>query len=218
MKKIVCGFVLALCVASYGQGVNETYFNDFLADESVQKMLGHPLLPPNLAGLLDPSVFYVRFQEDEKKPMGYIPLYENEKLLGVIHFAKVNTELFSTVNGSPYVVAWRDYRNVIQEKESLNGIVHIYDLNYDGLEFQRVEIGESRILDWVDTDIEKEMKIHPCDENANGNVGFRECYRCMRKACQGDPECDFLCDMINLRFKLCKVSMKLACIYIAAKY
>ena len=148
--------------------------------------------------------------------MGYIPVYRAGKLLGVLHFGKVDAARFKTVNGSPYVVAWRDYSAVSIERNSMNGVIQLYDLNYGGVLFQKVEVENSAIMQWTDTDVQ--LRPHPCDLNQNGNVGYLECYRCMKTACAGNQECDFMCDMTNLAFGWCNASIAISCIYLAATY
>lgn len=216
-KAILCLLVFANLFVNAQKGTTDRYFTAFLEEPAVAEMLSNPALPANLVSLIDLSKSYVRTQGEEKKPMGYIPVYENEKLLGVIHFGKVDQSKFKTVNGSAYVIVWRDYRSVKTERGVLNGTIQLYDLNYGGLNFQKVEVVNSVATQWTDIDTEAARK-HVCDLNGNGNVGYLECYRCIKNACAGSPECDFLCDMTNLAFGWCNTSIAVSCIYLAAVY
>jgi len=220
MKKIIIS-MLVLFMSYFGNSqdlAQSKYFSDFLSDPQVAKVLSNSPLPDNVLQLIDPSKYYIRTQGDEKKPMGYIQIFGNGKLVGVIHFAKVD-EKYKTADGSKYLIAWRNYSKVSQQNGKLNGIVEIYDLNKKGLLFQTAEITDSQLTSWNDIgDVALVEKTHPCDLNGNGNVGFQECYRCMKTACSGSAGSDFMCDLTNIAFGWCTASMTISCIYLSIKY
>jgi hypothetical protein len=154
-----------------------------------------------------------------------------KKIAGYFEAAKARRDYTRIPNRGTYFVIWRDYSQFNFDEG--HGIVNYYDANYDYYLAGRVSLTPSGTGNWIvwsmPDDIKRKYgygigtgqgviepeKKHFCDENKNGDVSFGECYRCMKDACYGDPECTFLCLFFRIR---CLASMKISCAILAAIY
>lgn len=138
--------------------------------------------------------------------------------------------LESFPNGDKYALLY--HKLVDFDLYETTGLVHSYDLNYnkkfmirtfDKNEFVSMEsFPILNITNSTPSNIE-----YDCNGGADGNVSWGECYRCLRGACDSDPSCKQMSDIvdyISTRFGIrgvlliSSMSMGAACVAISAIY
>ena len=171
---------------------------------------------------------YIVFGEDAKNVNAVLEAVELPK----------EVDLERMPNKDQYVMILRDYRKY--NLETLTGKILMYDLNFDNFFGGEIEAGDYRIKKWQISDyspsirkkyagvFEKNLayfnasarnrnaRKHICDKNNDDNIGFFECYGCMKDSCSGDSMCDTMCDIFNIFGGLCHGSIAAACVIISA--
>ena len=149
-----------------------------------------------------------RVAKRPKKNVSYytIPIRKDGVLVG-------QATIFSKNNGKVYRVVYEDLTGFSKEK---GGVI-------------RVLTGENELIASLNCTIDangKQMAVK-IDEVAMPSIKtkstiefptsdegwkkcFIECYKVASDACEGDPQCDFLCDLVNLGAG-CTISIMLAC-------
>ncbi len=126
-----------------------------------------------------------------------------------------------------FALSFQDRLNY--DSKTGNGMVTFYDLNYNNFKHSIVHFEKKMAVKWQYfemSDSEKkqysglkgpksEAGRHFCDTNNNGNVGFFECYRCIKNAIEANGFSSFICDFASTN---CFTSTTAACLYIAAAY
>ena len=174
-----------------------------------------------------------------RHPYGNLYFRRDGQITAVLEFVHLPEKAGKLLpNNDRFAMQLVDYRNF--ESENLTGTIRAYDLNYDNhqaalLEVQKGMVTGLKTFSIPDELIKKyagldpaeqtgdtyERKAHFCDGNGNGNISYSECYRCMVKACKGNPECDLLCNLINQASgytpipKQCNLSFVASCIIIS---
>ncbi len=152
------------------------------------------------------------------------------KLIGQVSAIKVRNTYRQLPRNARYLLMYRDYSAFDEKTES--GIVRIHDLNYDGfLSLEAVVEGENLIrLDSYSMPAsiiqkynfggsnKQSPKKHYCDDNANGDVSWAECFNCLVESCNANVTCRVTCRIMNLYKRYCDLSMAAACVWISIKY
>lgn len=175
-------------------------------------------LDQSLINLSLSRVLYVN--SDFENPIFYVALTKAEQIVGVVEGMKVPEHKRSrTFSGNDeYVISYRDYRDFDHRFQS--GPIRYHDLN-SGSYKGDVVFREGTLLEITNFSSNRAI---PCDQNGNGNLGYGECYDCFTEACEGDAECDHLCnwaDMAGILIgvgPLCDASIGVSCMYLSIAY
>ncbi|HUR10386.1 MAG TPA: hypothetical protein VM012_03405 [Flavitalea sp.] len=243
MKKFSV-WILLLCLITKGFAQRDPFetalSKDFLSSIDFQRAfqcIKTPGFDKQRLIVLDSYVKYV--EDDRSKPVLYVTIglpaisADPARLIGEFQVIKAPDNYQKLPNRGRFVMCYRDYIRFNAIANS--GIVLYYDLNYDCYLAGTIELENGEIRRWDDLSMPPEImskynfmgynesiaRPHYCDANGNGDVSFGECYSCLKKTCNADPECKRLCDFANKYSRIrnqCAVAMGAACIYISLSY
>lgn len=190
------------------------------ANESVLKssFLLDSLLYQNYTVNL-PSSKIVYINNDTGNPINYIAIERDQKIIGfVIGISKI-------INKNKKVIAgYRDYSNY--NYSTFTGRIIDWDLNESYMVGDLI-VEQKKVKSWIIApDIEnknrsiiglsiRSNRASYCDSNKDGDIGFGECYKCMKDACNTNGECMAICDLLYFG-AACSGTIAAACLYIAA--
>jgi hypothetical protein len=196
MKKIVLFLTLLLVFQIVGisqdlgnlSEKNRQYFHDFISNRKVQQQLNaSPVIPRNALQNFDINNLVIEMQGDATKPNGFLKvLNDKNTLIGCLHFGRVsNTN--AIINNDEWLMIWRDLSGMDDALE--NGTIKCYDINMNSVHFCNIVLLGGKVLDWPffitrsNNDVGRNAGADYCDKNygnGNGNLGFWECYNCMK--------------------------------------
>ncbi len=176
---------------------------------------------------------YVKYEDQTSKPVIFVPMQfrDTKMLAGYFEAAKAKTSYTQIPNKGKYFVIWRDYSQFNFDAQA--GTIDYYDANYDYYLSGTVHITPSGFTSWITYDMPEDIrrkynhgispgpdktlieKTHPCDLDKNGDVTFGECYKCIRDACNSNPDCMAICDFFG---PLCRSQIRISCAIIAMFY
>lgn len=166
-----------------------------------------------------PSSRIVYINNDLGNPINYIAIERDKKIVGfVIGISKV-------INNNKKIIAgYRDYSNY--NYSTFTGRIIDWDLNENYMVGDLI-VEQKKMKSWiVAPHIEnksrtiiglsiKSNRASFCDSNKDGDIGFGECYKCMKDACNTNGECMAICDLLYFG-AACSGTIAAACLYIAA--
>lgn len=205
---------------SYNKSNLEIYLLTSFANESIlnSSFMLDSLLYKNYTVNL-PSSRIVYINNDLGNPINYIAIERDKKIVGfVIGISKV-------INNNKKIIAgYRDYSNY--NYSTFTGRIIDWDLNENYMVGDLI-VEQKKVKSWiVAPHIEnksrsiiglsiKSNRASFCDSNKDGDIGFGECYKCMKDACNTNGECMAICDLLYFG-AACSGTIAAACLYIAA--
>lgn len=142
----------------------------------------------------------------------------------------MNTKLLP--NNEKYAINLIDFTEF--NEAELSGYIKMIDMNYENFEHAYIEIAKNKVLNWQRTELPESLRIKysglrikrdgtqagrvSCDPNNDGNVGFFECYACIKDAIAQNSTSDFICDIPIAGWIGCFTSTSSACVVISAIY
>ncbi len=187
--------------------------SDIFKTSFLRDSLLHNLFSINL-----PSSKLIYLNEVKENPVYYIAIERDNKIIGfVIGIVKKFNDKIKIIAG------YRDYSDY--NLTTYSGRIVDWDLNENYL-VGEIIINHKKVLSWFCENIEnKNKKIIGfstitnkavlCDSNKDGDIGFGECYKCMKDACNSNGECMAICDLLYFG-AACSGTIAASCLYIAA--
>ena len=155
-----------------------------------------------------------------------IAVYKNDKITGQIIGIKLPKNSKKLKTGHSYVMAFRDFREFNFETKS--GIVRDYDLNFDGYNCGYIIVEDNYIQNINSLNMPYHIQakysfmkasnsksVHPCDYSGDGDIGFGECYSCLKEAINSHGDTQFICDALNI-IGTCSLAVGVSCIIISS--
>jgi len=158
-----------------------------------------------------------------------IPLLDGEMLVGYIQVLPVETEFLP--NKDKYAINLIVFLKGFNT-ETITGEINMYDFNYDRFMHAKAKVMNKRILSWdsfsLPSDVSSKYEslrvssssknMVSCDANGNGNIGFFECYRCVKAAIRENGFSQAVCDIPVAGWVSCSSATALACGVISMIY
>lgn len=197
--------------------------------------------------LANSSIEYV--DDNPEKPLLNLRFMKGNKVAAALEVVPLPVQLLNVLpENEHYVMMLHDYSAF--DAGSGTGRISCIDLNYDGFVAVEAIVREGRAervtpAHWPSSLKTKYAylkkkneltngraslpgaslnKVVPCDLDGNNNLSFSECYSCLSDACSGDPDCKFMCTLINVASSLtsvkaaCTMSTLAACVYLSIVY
>lgn len=224
--------LLSMCFLSLNAQISDSQLlNDFINSNDYSRFLDSSKFKNN--GTFNLGLSNVTYHQhpdiaDKNVPVLNLNFTVNEnriiKIVGQIQAIKVKNGYSKLPSNGSYFMLYRDYRQF--NLSGSVGTINVYDLNYDEYLVATASFsnGENSIETFPMTVPIAEKyglqtyRLHPCDENANGNVTWGECFRCMVNACYSNPQCAGLCTFANQNGNQCTISIGISCIWLAIEY
>lgn len=110
-------------------------------------------------------------------------------------------------NGNSFTVV-HDFSNLfVENNQTISGYISIRLVN--GLEIYKIRKVENRLFIEEGQDLDL---VPETDETIpRWWTCTTKCYKFAKDACDADPECKFLCDLVNVALSSCNVSIAVAC-------
>lgn len=155
-----------------------------------------------------------------------VPIFKNGNQIAKLEIVKMPNSKYLP-NNDEYALNYIDTSEL--NVSTQQGIVKMYDLNYDNFQHTEIKVNKNKI-DVNSIGISKELSEkyakfrnpnksknltsrHLCDGNGNGDISFGECYKCFQDAIDANGTSQAICDWTG---PACKLSTTAACIYISA--
>jgi len=235
MKKTIMAVILCAATWCMHAQEKEALINQFKSSPEFERVL-KDFGTLGEADFSNAAVNYI--EANGKYPYGTLKFQTEGKTIAVLEFVPVPEKLDRVLpNNDRYAMQLIDFRKF--DANAGNGMIESYDLNYDNGRIAEIAVENRKLARFEVFEIteeimqkykgliplagatEEERKAHLCDYNGNGNLSFAECYKCTKTICHGDPECDFLCTLLNYAGsyvgapKACHLSFAASCIVIA---
>jgi hypothetical protein len=178
--------------------------NDFIASKDyVENFLTNKLVFNGQKFNLKSS--FIRYIEsgNKKATVLYLAMEKENNIVGFLIACKVRDDFHALNNDDRYLLAYRDWS--AYDYKTKSGSTSEYDLN-ENYKIATLTVKNGEVIQW-DTfedlsnqrDANLQARVHPCDANQDGNIGWGECYKCLKDACDNDPsgECKLLCDLLG---------------------
>lgn len=190
----------------------------FGKNDILQTSFFRDTLLQNVFSINLPSSKLVYINGIKENPVYYLAIERDYRIIGFVIGIVKNT------NDKPKIIAgYRDYSKY--NLSTFTGNIIDWDLN-DNYLVGEIKFIHKKMLSWYCATINKKNKTIIglstitnravlCDSNKDGDIGFGECYKCMKDACNSNGECMAICDLLYFG-AACSGTIAAACLYIAA--